>query len=188
MVVIAQPGEVPVLRIGGDVDERAARRSLRDQIARLERDLAEAVVSAFPHAMITAEDARVSATGGPRLLDIGELEELRDDLAIRLRTARRTLAERSVAQQEARERLEAMLLAPGKHRFAQVSNASLGEGGCGVWAVRPRLGLIGMLMGWWHVKLSSGCPLRPGRVQRIWGSAHASAAHRCRRVPPPIRG
>jgi hypothetical protein len=27
--------------------------------------------------------------------------------------------------------------------------------------VRPRLGLIGMLMGWWQVKLSSGCPL-PG--------------------------
>jgi hypothetical protein len=25
--------------------------------------------------------------------------------------------------------------------------------------VRPRLGLIGMLAGWWHVKLSSGCPL-----------------------------
>jgi hypothetical protein len=25
--------------------------------------------------------------------------------------------------------------------------------------VRPRLGLIGMLMGWWQVKLSSGCPL-----------------------------
>jgi hypothetical protein len=32
-------------------------------------------------------------------------------------------------------------------------------GGCGVWQVRPRLGLIGMLMGWWQVKLSSGCPL-----------------------------
>jgi hypothetical protein len=28
--------------------------------------------------------------------------------------------------------------------------------------VRPRLGLIGMLMGWWQVKLSSGCPLPAG--------------------------
>jgi hypothetical protein len=27
--------------------------------------------------------------------------------------------------------------------------------------VRPRLGLIGMLCGWWQVKLSSGCPLSP---------------------------
>jgi hypothetical protein len=28
-----------------------------------------------------------------------------------------------------------------------------------VWHVRPRLGLVGMLAGWWQVKLSSGCPL-----------------------------
>jgi hypothetical protein len=32
--------------------------------------------------------------------------------------------------------------------------------------VRPRLGLIGMLMGWWQVKLSSGCPLAGGRGAR----------------------
>jgi len=25
--------------------------------------------------------------------------------------------------------------------------------------VRPRVGLVGMFMGWWQVKLSSGCPL-----------------------------
>ena len=30
-----------------------------------------------------------------------------------------------------------------------------------MWYVKPRLGLIGMLMGWWEVKLSSGCPLAP---------------------------
>jgi hypothetical protein len=41
----------------------------------------------------------------------------------------------------------------------RVANRDLGESGCGVWHVRPRLGLIGMLMGWWQVKLSSGCPL-----------------------------
>ena len=33
-----------------------------------------------------------------------------------------------------------------------------GEPGCGAYVVRPRLGLIGMLAGWWEVKLSSGCP------------------------------
>ncbi len=27
------------------------------------------------------------------------------------------------------------------------------------WHVRPRYGLLGMLMGWWRVKISSGCPL-----------------------------
>jgi hypothetical protein len=52
-----------------------------------------------------------------------------------------------------------MLLEPGRYKFARIANRDLGEPGCGVWQVRPRLGLIGMLMGWWQVKLSSGCPL-----------------------------
>jgi hypothetical protein len=56
-----------------------------------------------------------------------------------------------------------MLLDPARHRFARVSCQDLGQPGCGVWQVRPRLGLIGMLMGWWEVKLSSGCPLAGGR-------------------------
>jgi hypothetical protein len=59
-----------------------------------------------------------------------------------------------------------MVLEPGRHRFTRVSRASLGEPGCGVWQVRPRLGLIGMLAGWWHDKLSSGCPLPGGRGRR----------------------
>jgi hypothetical protein len=41
----------------------------------------------------------------------------------------------------------------------RVTQAQVGEPGCGFWEVRPRLGLIGMLMGWWCVKVSSGCPL-----------------------------
>ncbi len=61
--------------------------------------------------------------------------------------------------------LERMLLAPGRHRFVRVSQQDIGEPGCGVWQVRPRLGLIGMLMGWWQVKLSSGCPLARGRAR-----------------------
>ena len=48
----------------------------------------------------------------------------------------------------------------------RVGAADVGEPGCGVWHVRPRLGLIGMLMGWWQVKLSSGCPLAEGRLSR----------------------
>ena len=59
---------------------------------------------------------------------------------------------------------EAVDLHTAQHRFARVSCRELGEPGCGVWQVRPRLGLIGMLMGWWQVKLSSGCPLPRGRV------------------------
>ena len=62
--------------------------------------------------------------------------------------------------------LERMLLEPGAYRFVRIARAELGEPGCGVWEVRPRLGLIGMLMGWWQVKLSSGCPLAGGRGAR----------------------
>jgi hypothetical protein len=52
-----------------------------------------------------------------------------------------------------------MRLAPERHRWEVVTSAELGLTGCHVWRVRPRLGLIGMLMGWWRVKISSGCPL-----------------------------
>ena len=58
--------------------------------------------------------------------------------------------------------LERMLLEPGRYKFMRLANADLGEGGCGVWQVRPRLGIVGMLAGWWQVKLSSGCPLAGG--------------------------
>jgi hypothetical protein len=74
-----------------------------------------------------------------------------------------TIAECADVQTANRVRLERMLLEPAKYRFARISCADLGQPGCGVWQVRPRLGLIGMLMGWWEVKLSSGCPLAGGR-------------------------
>jgi hypothetical protein len=142
-----------------ELDERSARTALRHQVARLERLLAEALASGFPH---TAPDVRVPGRAGPRLLSLGELERLRDDLADRLRQARAELAATAERQEAARALLECMLAEPGRHRFVRLANAELGEGGCGVWQVRPRLGLVGMLMGWWQVKLSSGCP-RPGR-------------------------
>ena len=99
----------------------------------------------------------------PRLLDLGELEQVRDDLAERLRAARVRIAERADEQAANRLCFERMLLEPGKYRFVRVSREDLGEPGCGAWQVRPRMGLIGMLMGWWQVKLSSGCPLPRGR-------------------------
>ena len=104
----------------------------------------------------------------PRVLDLGELERVRDELAERLRSARVTIAERADIQEANRLCLERMLLEPAKHRFARISREDVGEPGCGVWHVRPRLGLIGMLMGWWQVKLSSGCPL-PRAATRACG-------------------
>ena len=70
------------------------------------------------------------------------------------------LDERGERQEASRVLLERMLLEPGPLQVrARRQRATSASGGCGVWHVRPRLGLIGMLMGWWQVKLSSGCPL-----------------------------
>ncbi len=140
--------------------ERAARRTMRAQIARLERELADAFVTAFPMGGLALA---LGDPDQPRLLDLGELELLRDELAERLRGARETIAERGGEYEANRVLLERMLLEPGRYRFARISRQDIGEPGCGVWEVRPRLGLIGMLMGWWQVKLSSGCPLAGGR-------------------------
>jgi hypothetical protein len=145
-------------------DELAARRSLRAQISRLERELADAFVTAYPLGGLGLSGA--AAGSDPRLLDLGELERVRDELAERLRSARVSIAERAEIQEANRLYLERMLLEPAKHRFARVACRDLGEPGCGAWQVRPRLGLIGMLMGWWQVKLSSGCPLPRGRGHR----------------------
>jgi hypothetical protein len=157
----ARPPDVPgaLEERGTEVDERAARRSLRTQVARLERQLADAFVTAYP---IGGIELPAHAAGEPRLLDLGELERVRDELAERLRSARVTIAQRADERSEKRLVLERMLLDPAAHRFARLSCQDLGDPGCGVWQVRPRLGLIGMLMGWWRVKLSSGCPLARG--------------------------
>ncbi len=144
MVVIAdrQPAATLVAR----AEEAPARRALRAQIARLERELAALAVHASPRDRIAWS---IGGEGGPRLLGIGELERVRDDLAERLHEVRETLAARAEEQARKRELLERMLRDPGRHRFVRVSAADVGEPGCGVWHVRPRLGLIGMLMGWW---------------------------------------
>jgi hypothetical protein len=155
---------LPVREVDVVGDELAARRSLRSQIARLERELANAFVTAY--SMGGLDQPPGEGASDPRLLDLGELERVRDELAERLHSARVTIAERADVQAAHRVQLEQMLLDPAKHRFARVSCRDLGEPGCGVWQVRPRLGLIGMLMGWWQVKLSSGCPLPGGRGLR----------------------
>ena len=138
------------------VDETAARRELRDQIARLERQLSDALVSAFPH---TTVDVQIPGRSGPRVLPLGDLELQRDALQAKLREVRTALAERSARVEANRVLLERMLLDPKRYKFARLYRSDMDLGGCGAYQVRPRLGLIGMLMGWWHVKLSSGCPL-----------------------------
>lgn len=139
-----------------EADESLARAQLRRQIGRLERELSSLVASAFPRPLDAAVRPRSRA---PRVLGLGELELVRDELATRISGARRELEERAAEQAANRALLERMLEAPGDFRWLRISRADVGEHGCGHWHSRPRLGLLGMLMGWWRVKVSSGCPL-----------------------------
>jgi hypothetical protein len=149
----------PAHRRLADPGERAARRTLRDQIARLERELSDAFVTAYSMGGL---DHPIVAAAEPRLLDLWELEHVRDALADRLHGARVKIRRRADEQAEKRLVLEQMLLRPADYRFTRIWCREIGEPGCGAWQVRPRLGLIGMMMGWWQVKLSSGCPLAGG--------------------------
>jgi hypothetical protein len=143
-----------------EVDEAAARRSLREQISKLERELGQLLVAAYPRPGLEVSVGAVR--GAPRLLSLGELEGLRDDLEARLRHARGAVSARAEAEERNRRLVERMMLDPKRYKLVRVSREDVGERGCGGWEVRPRLGLLGMLMGWWQVKLSSGCPLARG--------------------------
>jgi hypothetical protein len=158
---VLAPRAPGVVRPG--VDERAARRSLLDQIAKLESELASLFCSAYPR---TGFDWKVRSRGGPRILGLGELEHVRDELAKRLELNRRELSDRALVEEHNRRLIEEMLLEPEKHRWVRVGNCDIGEPGCKDWHVRPRWGLLGMLMGWWRVRISSGCPLAMGRGRR----------------------
>jgi hypothetical protein len=149
--------------------ERAARESLRAQVAKLELELSGIVARGFPH-ISPGGTGGSSSSGyaertGPRLLSLAELERSRDRLAMRVRRAQDQSRRREEIEWRAREQLERMRLEPSRYKFTRLPVTDLGERGCGVWEVRPRLGLIGMLAGWWQLKLSSGCPL-PSSTRR----------------------
>ena len=141
-------------------DVRSARRQLRDQLARLETELSELFCSSWPRGPNQLPlEWGVGGRGGPRLLSLGELEELRDELAERVAEARRALSDRTWLEEQNRRRVEEMLLEPEAHHWAHVSSEDIGEPGCRHWHVRPRWGILGMLLNWWRVVISSGCPL-----------------------------
>jgi hypothetical protein len=149
----------PAAPVAAPVDERAARRSLRAQIARLERELGEAVFAAFPHVREPELlEGAAAPVRGPRLLGLGELERVRDELAERVRRARVVVRQRAELEADSRALLEEMLRDPKRYRHVVLPLADLGEPGCGAYQVRPRLGIVGRMLGWWQIKLSSGCP------------------------------
>jgi hypothetical protein len=145
------------------VDERAARRTLQAQIERLERELAELLAAAWPRQGLDWTPLPGAPSRGPRLLGLGELEEIRDELAGRIADRRAELAERHEVEHANRRLVEDMLRHPERHPWTRVSHADIGEPGCRHWHVVPRYGLLGRLAGWWRVKISSGCPLAMAR-------------------------
>ena len=140
---------------GAATSEAAARRTLREQIARLERELSAVVIGTYPR---LEPGPPLPALGGPRLLSLGELERVRDALAARLSALSAAAAQQQERQAVAERELEQMLADPPAHRWKRLSAADLGRPGCTTYHVRPRAGLLGMLMDWWVVKISSGCP------------------------------
>ena len=141
-------------------DERAARADLRRQIAALEAELGRLFGSAFPRTGIEF------AVAGPRRAPdaLGRRARASPRRARRPapggRRAARTTAPRS--RSGTGELIEEMAADPAGPQVVRVSNEDIGEPGCRHWHSRPRWGLLGMLMGWWRVRVSSGCPLAEG--------------------------
>jgi hypothetical protein len=155
-------------------DALAARRSLQAQIARLEGELATILAGSYPP--IAPPPPRRAAHARPHLLGLGELERSRDDLAARVSAADNALAIQQARQSRARALLADMLEDPPAHKGTRVTNADLGLPGCATYRVLPRLGPVGVLTGWWRVKVSSGCPLP--------SAANVSRRNRKRRPRP----
>lgn len=149
-------------------DDRPLRDELRRQIARLEQQLSELWTSAFPRKGI---DWSVGAVGGPRILGAAELERIRDALVVRIREAQTEIARRADVEEKNRGLVERMIAEPQRYPWVQVSNEDVGDRDCKHWHSRPRLGIIGMLLGWWRVKLSSGCPLAEGLAAPVPGTS-----------------
>jgi hypothetical protein len=162
MAVIEQfpPPEIDLEKVGEivveQVDERAARRALRGQIARLEREIGAIAFDACPR---LDPGPPLPSLAGPRLLSLGELERIRDALAARLGPLQDAADAQAARQAAAHALLERMYADPRRHKWVRLSNDDLGKPLCGHYHVRPRFGVIGLLMDWWEVKVSSGCPL-----------------------------
>ncbi len=151
----------PAVDLDTALDDRQARSDLRRQIARMELELAELFGSAFPRTGI--EFGVPAPGGGPRVLSVDDLERVRDSLAARLQDVRGELHDRTYVEERNREQLEHLVAEPEEHKWVRISNEDIGEPGCRHWHSRPRWGLLGLLLNWWRVKVSSGCPLAVGR-------------------------
>jgi hypothetical protein len=168
-------------------DERAARADLRRQIAAMELALARLFGSAFPRQGI---DFSVPGMGGPRMLSVDELEKVRDGLVARIQEVKADLHDYAVVEEANRELIEEMTADPASYKWVRVYNEDIGEPGCKNWHAKPKWGVLGMLLGWWRVKISSGCPLAEGprppepRCRRSDSGASGADGRLPERLPP----
>lgn len=158
--VPAPPG-LPALSALPELDAPetlAARRALRTQIEALHEQLRQALAASWAPETLAAAVGPAGVGDVPRLLDLGELEAVRDGLLGGLHRVREAAARRAERYARARALLEEMYADPDAHRGVTLTTDDLGIPGCCRWRVSPVLGVVGRLAGWWRVKVSSGCP------------------------------
>ncbi len=136
----------------------AARRALRTQIEALHEQLRATLEASWAPETLAAAAGPAGVGDVPRLLDLGELEVVRDGLLAGLEHVREAAARRAEGHARARALLERMYADPDAHRGVALTTDDLGIPGCCRWSVSPVLGVVGRLAGWWRVKVSSGCP------------------------------
>ena len=126
----------------------------------LEKRLGELFASAFPRAGI---EWGVPAVGGPRVLGRrGSWSASVTRSTSGYGTRKPSSPARGEIEEANRGLLESMIAEPERYRWVRVAAEDVGERPCQHWHSRPRWGILGMLLGWWRVKHSSGCPLATG--------------------------
>lgn len=131
------------------------RRELRAQIARIETELA---AYAWHDRREPGPKRVASAVPVGRVVSVEELQQTRDELIERLSRLRGEAERRGAREQRSRTHVEGMLEDPAGHAWEIVTSAETGDPGCKNWRVVPRYGPFGAILGWWRVKVSSGCP------------------------------
>ena len=151
--VLPQP---PLPDLDPKVGDATLRRELRRQIGRLEAELA---AYAWQDRKTPAPRRVETAKPVGRLTSVDELQHTRDALIDQLSRLRGEAEGRGIREARARARMEGMLDDPAAHRWEVVTSADIGEPSCANWRIVPRYGPLGAILGWWRVKVSSGCPL-----------------------------
>jgi len=148
--------ESPLPPLDPEVGAATLRRELRAQIARIETEVA---AYAWHDPRRPPPDRVETAVPVGRVTSVEELQATRDDLIERLTRLRGEAERRGAREQASRAHVEGMVSDPAAHSWEIVTSEQTGDPGCKNWRVVPRWGPLGAIMGWWRVKVSSGCPL-----------------------------